>query len=81
MARPWGLVRVRANDDVKVKHVIVRFNDAGGDLLEEGSATEGGALWWEYTTRSSHTGAVTVTATAVDLPGNMTELSREKTIS
>ena len=61
--------------------MIVRFNDTAGELLEEGSATESGALWWEYTTQSSHTGVLTVTATAVDLPGNMTELSREKTIS
>jgi len=37
---------VRATDDVKVKHVIVRFNDAAGDLLEEGGITEAGALWW-----------------------------------
>ena len=37
--------------------------------------------WWEYTTKSNLTGAMTVTATAVDLPGNMTELSQEKTIS
>ena len=75
------LVRVQARDDVKVKHVIVRFNDAEGTLLEEGSATDVGALWWEYTTKSNLTSAVTVTATAVDLPGNITELSQEKTIS
>jgi len=75
------VVRVQAYDDILVKHVIVRFNDADGELLEEGAATETGNLWWAYTTKSTLTGAVTVTATAVDLPGNMTELSREETIS
>jgi hypothetical protein len=75
-----GVVRVQAQDDVQVKRVIVRFSDANGDTLEEGAATDLGTLWWEYTTRSSHSGAVTVTATALDLPGNMAEESREKTI-
>ena len=76
-----GTVRVWARDDVMVKRVIVRFSDAAGELLEEGAASELGANWWSYETRTPMTGAVTVTATAVDLPGNMTELSREMTVS
>jgi hypothetical protein len=76
-----GLVRVRAIDDVQVKRVIVRFNDAAGELLEEGAATEAGALWWNYASVTPMTGAVTVTVTAVDLPGNMAESSQEKTVS
>ena len=76
-----GLLRVQARDDVQVKRVIVRFSNTAGGLLEEGQAVHVGDNWWEYTTRSNLLGAVTVTATAVDLPGNMTELSREKTIS
>jgi hypothetical protein len=74
-----GTVRVLAHDDVQVKRVIVRFSDAGGELLEEGSASEAGANWWTYETQTPMSGDVTVTATAVDLPGNLTELSREKT--
>lgn len=74
------LVRVQAYDDIKVKHVIVRFSDEVGALLEEGSATYVGAQWWEYTTVGSYTGAITVTATAVDLPGNMAEMSAQKVI-
>lgn len=75
------LIRVQAQDNITVKRVIVGFSDASGELLEEGAATDVGDLWWEYTTRSNLVGAVTVTATAVDLPGNMTELSREETVS
>jgi len=75
------LVRVRAKDDVRVERVILRFSDATGELLEEGAATELGSLWWDYTTTTPMTGVVTVTVTAVDLPGNMTEESLEKSLS
>jgi len=75
-------IRVQALDDVQVKHVIVKISDGNGELLEEGRATETAEKhWFEYTTVGNYAGALTVTATAVDLPGNMTELSREKTIS
>lgn len=75
-----GAIRVLARDDVKVKRVIVRFNDPDGELLEEGAASELGANWWSYTTKTPMGGPVSVTATAVDLPGNMTELSLDKTV-
>ena len=75
-------IRVQALDDVHVKHVIIRIKDGNGDLLEEGSAAETTEMhWYEYAAVGSYTGTLTVTATAIDLPGNMTDLSLEKTIS
>lgn len=74
-------IRVRAHDDIKVTHVIIRILDAMGNLQEEGQATETGALWWDYATRGNHVGAMTVHITATDLPGNQTEMNKEKTIS
>jgi len=75
-------VRVQARDDVHVKHVLVKISDGNGELLEEGRATETTEKhWFEYTTMGNYLGVLTVTVTAIDLPGNMTELSREKTIS
>lgn len=72
---PGEVVRIKACDAVLVKRVSVRFTDATGKALEEGEAEEAGGQWWRYTTQGDLSGAVTVTAIAVDLLGNVTELS------
>jgi hypothetical protein len=45
---PGDVIRVKAYDDVKVVEVRVRLSSDDGIVLEEGLATETGALWWEY---------------------------------
>lgn len=75
-------IRVQALEEVHVKHVLIRISDGNGELLEEGLAAETTEKhWYEFASTGSYTGVLTVTATAVDLPGNMTDLSQQKTIS
>jgi hypothetical protein len=72
-AEGGGVIRVRAQDDVKVQQVKVIINDENGALLEEGLASETSALWWEYHTAQPAAGDLRVTAAAMDLPGHVTE--------
>lgn len=74
--QPGKVLRVKALDDVLVTGVDVMIRDAGGALLEQGPATQLDALWWEYTTRISATGNLTVVAAAQDMPGNVTKMSK-----
>jgi hypothetical protein len=73
------VIRIKALDDVLVKQVTVAINDGSGAPLEEGPATQVDNLWWEYTTHSTASGNLTVLATARDMPGNVTEMSKLST--
>jgi hypothetical protein len=76
-----GVIRVRAQDDVKVQLVRVAINDESGALLEEGQASEAGALWWEYQAAQPAAEDLRVTVAAMDLPGHVAERSEVKHIS
>ena len=73
-----GTIRVRAQDDVKVQQVKVTIADESGTLLEEGEASEAGALWWEYSTAQAAVDNLRVTVAAKDLPGHVTKRSELK---
>jgi hypothetical protein len=68
-----GVIRVRAQDDVRVEEVKVTIADENGTLLEEGQAQDVGALWWEYNTAQAFAMNLFVTVAAKDLPGHVTE--------
>jgi hypothetical protein len=68
-----GAIRVKAQDDVVVAGVKVIITDETGALLEEGGASEVGALWWEYSTAQAAAANLRVTAAARDLPGHVSE--------
>lgn len=74
--QPGKVIRVKALDDVLVMQVSISIRDAGGALLEQGPATSVDTLWWEYTTHATGSGKLTVVATAQDMPGNITEMSK-----
>jgi len=74
--QPGKVLRVKALDDVLVMQVSVSIRDAGGALLEQGPATSVDSLWWEYTTHAAGSGRLTVLASAQDMPGNVTEMSK-----
>jgi hypothetical protein len=76
-----GVIRVRAQDDAKVQQVDVIISDKNGTLLEEGLASESGALWWEYNTTQAAADNMRVTAAARDLPGHVAEQTEVKGIS
>ena len=67
-----GIIRVRAQDNVKVDGVKVTISDESGTFLEEGKAQEVGALWWEYITTQAAANTMRVTVAARDLPGHVT---------
>ena len=73
-------IRARAQDDVKVVQVRVEIADETGTILEAGQAEDAGAWWWAYTVTQPLSGALTVTVTASDLPGHVTQASEEKSI-
>ena len=50
--------------------------DQADTLLEQGSAVDTGALWWEYTTTGTASGTPKVLVAALDIPEHMTEMSR-----
>lgn len=64
-------IRVTALDDAQVVVVTVEIRDQDGTLLEQGPAVEAGDKW-VYATTVAHPAdtPVTITATAVDRPGN-----------
>jgi hypothetical protein len=64
-------IRVTALDDAQVVAVTVQIRGQDGTLLEEGAAIEAGDKW-VYATTVAHPAdtPVTITATAVDRPGN-----------
>ncbi len=67
------MLRIRARDDVQVKQVAVTITDEADNVLEQGEAVEGGALWWEYSTITRASGNAKVKVSALDLPGHATE--------
>ena len=73
-----GTIRVRAQDDVRVEEVKITIADETGTFLEEGEASEGSALWWEYNTAQAAVDNLRVTVAAKDLPGHVTERSELK---
>jgi hypothetical protein len=65
------LIRVRAYDDFEVTAVTVSLMDGAGTVLEGGGATAENGRWLYTTTTTVTPGmSVTVTATALDRPGN-----------
>ena len=68
-----GVIRVRAQDDVKVEGVKVSITDENGTLVEAGEAQDVGALWWEYNTAQAADSNLFVIVSARDLPGHTTE--------
>ena len=75
------VIRLRAQDDIGVRQVAVTISDEEGAVLEAGQATDLGALWWEYTTTNSHTGRLTLTIAARDLPGHDTVYTQVRTLN
>jgi hypothetical protein len=67
------IIRINARDNIKVQGVKVTITDENGVLLEEGQAQEVGALWWEYRTAQTAAINMSVTVSARDLPGHITE--------
>lgn len=64
-------IRAQVRDDVCVKHVKVSIVTADDRLIEQGEATQGAGLWWNYTTTANGLEeAVQVIVQAWDLPGN-----------
>ncbi len=64
-----NVIRVRAEDNVKVTRVSVSVLDAAGQPLAEGEATpDSTGCWWTF--RVSHSTATHIRICAYDLPGN-----------
>jgi hypothetical protein len=66
-----GTIIVNASDDFEVTAVTVALANEGGVVLESGTAVVGNGRWTYTTTTNVTPGTtVTVTATALDRPGN-----------
>ncbi len=65
-----GLIRVCAEDKVKVARVVVTVLDASGQTLAEGEATPDAAGWW-WTFEAGDLNAARTRVQAWDLPGNI----------
>jgi hypothetical protein len=72
------VIRVLAVDDVKVGQVHVEIADGAGTILETGQAALAVTQRWEYPLQQAHSGSVTVTVFARDLPGHVTQESASK---
>lgn len=71
---------IQAQDDVEVTGVSVTITDDGGTVLESGPATADEWRWrYEAQTDVPSGTTVTITATAMDRPGNTGETHVEKT--
>jgi hypothetical protein len=68
-----GVIRVKAQDDVRVAGVKVSVSDEGGALLEAGEAREAGGLWWEYNPGLAYREGLRVSVAVRDLPGHTAE--------
>lgn len=73
-------IRVRVQDDVKVVQVQVKIADEAGEVLETGQAVDAGALWWTYSVTHHASGELTITVSASDLPGHVTQASEMKSV-
>jgi hypothetical protein len=58
--------------------VKIEIADETGTILEAGQAADAGAWWWAYTVTQPLRGELTVTVTASDLPGHVTQASEKK---
>jgi hypothetical protein len=66
-----AVIRVTAYDDFEVTAVMVSLADGSGAVLEGGAAVMENGRWLYTTTTTAPAGTeVTVTATALDRPGN-----------
>lgn len=64
-------IPILALDDAKVASVAIRIRTAEGTVLEQGPATRDGEKWVYTATAAYPQGTpITITATAVDRPGN-----------
>jgi archaellum component FlaF (FlaF/FlaG flagellin family) len=76
------VVAVSAYDDFEVTEVTVSLADDGGTVLESGAAVVDNGRWLYTTTTSVTPGTtVTVTATALDRPGNSGSANATKLIA
>ncbi len=75
---------IRAHDDFELTAVGVRLTNAAGATLENGAAEEEppGTGRWVYSAQTTQAAGtrLTITAVAVDRPGNKTEKTADKTI-
>lgn len=71
--QPGNPIIIEATDDFKVASVKVAIHNAANELVEEGAAAAtASGLSWIYTATQANAALAgsTITATAVDLPGN-----------
>lgn len=75
--RKNNVILVTAKDDFKVVNVLVSIYSAKGKLIEQGNAVLEYDLEWKYTVNKSTKAYIgsSITATAIDLPGNETSLT------
>ncbi len=75
---------IRAHDDFELTALQVRLTNATGATLEKGAAEEDppGTGRWVYSAQTAQAAGskLTITAVAVDRPGNKTEKAADKTI-
>jgi len=66
------IIRVKATDDTQVTKVIIVIKDGNGAILMQDFADPSDGPWWNFMTTIavSNPSAVTISATAYDLPGN-----------
>ena len=75
------VIRILAADDVRVAQVHVEIRDESGASVEAGQAILRITQWWEYAVQGAMRGELTVTVSASDLPGHVTQASERKSIS
>lgn len=70
-------IRILAMDDVQVCQVSVVITDEQDAVLEQGAAVKDDASpWWIYTTTVTVTGNPKVLVAVEDLPGHITEMTK-----
>jgi hypothetical protein len=71
-------IRIKASDDMKVSRVTVVITDENDAVLEQGAATAGDGVWWNYTTTAAASGQPKVVVSAADLPGHIAKMVKTK---
>ncbi len=69
-------IRILALDDVEVNKVSVVITDENDVVLEQGLAEAEDGGWWIYQTTMSVSGNPKVLVAAEDLPGHITEMTK-----
>ena len=69
------VIRIQAVDDVKVAQVNVVIVDNADAVLEQGAAVQAEGAWWNYTTTATAAAGAKIAVMALDLPGNIAEMS------